>query len=60
MDVLLKRLLVVAQGLGTIQEVDMGSWKQVGRIGIRGTTGDNRHFDLNLQISPGKETAHVD
>lgn len=60
MYVLLKRLLVVAQGLGTILEVDMGSWKQVGRIGIRGTTGDGRRFELSLQLAPGKEEPHVD
>lgn len=60
MYTILKRLLVVAQALGSIQEVDMGCWQQVGRIGIRGITGNGGRFDLSLQMTPGKEQTHVD
>lgn len=47
----LKKLLELAEGIGKIDEVDMGNWIKNGeKCEVAGTTSDGQHFELRLTM----------
>ena len=54
----LKKLLELAEGIGNIEDVDMGGWINNGKkLEVAGTASDGRHFELRLTMDKEADNA---